>query len=283
LSITAYVITLDEEHDLADCLESVSWCDELLVVDSFSTDGTVELARSLGARVVQNPWLGFARQKQFALSQVRTEWGLNLDADERVSASLGESIRAAIAAADRDVAAFSFPRTTYHLGRFFRHGTLYETVRRLARTDRSRWVGVDVHERLDVDGRVEHLAGDLIHCRNRDLSGQLETYDRYSTLKAQELFGRGVRAGAFSVVSRPLARFVRSYLFKQGFRMGTAGLVEALEQATYDFYKYAKIWEKGITAGGARPRPGEPETPVDEPARFPAGGAATKRGKEGTR
>lgn len=247
-TVTAYVYAYNEERNIADCIASVAWCDEVLVVDSFSTDRTLEIARELGARVLQHPFEGFREQSQFALDQVCTEWALSLDADERVSPELRRSIEAMLAAPDANVAGYRLGRVTRHLGVMFRYGTLFKGARRLARTRRCCWAGDNPHCSLRINGTVSDLRGDFLHLRDRDLASQAEIYNRYSTLKADEMYARGRRAGALSVVLRPIGRFLRSFVVKQGFRHGTAGLIAALEEAVYDFYKYAKLWEKERSA-----------------------------------
>jgi len=244
-SITAYVYTFNEEDNIAECVRSVLWCDEVLVVDAFSTDRTVEIARGLGARVIQHRWEGYREQSRFALGQVRTAWALSLDADERISERLRASIESVLRAPRPDVSGYRLPRVTYHLGAYFRHGTLFKNACRLARTGRCRWVGDNPHCHLAVDGRVETLEGDFLHLRDRDLHAQARIYNQYSTQKAEEMWLRGRRAGPASVLLRPLGRFLRSYLIKQGFRHGAAGFVAAVEEASYVFYKYAKLWERG--------------------------------------
>jgi glycosyltransferase involved in cell wall biosynthesis len=243
-TITAYVYTRNEERNIADCIASVAWCDEVLVVDDFSTDRTAEIARGLGARVLEHRFEGFREQSQFALEQVRSEWALSLDADERVSPALKGSIEDMLAAPDPDVNGYRLGRVTRHLGVLFRYGTLFKGARRLARTKRCRWVGFNPHCTLSIEGAIGELAGDFLHFRDRSLQSQAEVYNRYSTLKADEMDAAGRRAGAASILLRPFGRFLRSYVVKQGFRHGTAGLVAAMEEAVYDFYKYAKLWEK---------------------------------------
>jgi glycosyltransferase involved in cell wall biosynthesis len=250
-SITAYVYTYNEERNIADCVRSVEWCDEVLVVDSYSTDRTAAIARELGARLIEHPFEGFREQSQFALDQVRTEWALSLDADERVSPELRSSIERILAAPDPAVAGYRLERVTRHLGVVFRFGTLNKAARRLARTRSCRWVGDNPHCRLQIDGTIQPLAGDFLHLRDRGLAAQAEVYNKYSTLKADAMWASGRRAGAASIALRPLGRFLRSFVIKRGFLHGTAGLVAALEEAVYDFYKYAKLWEKGRRAPAA--------------------------------
>jgi glycosyltransferase involved in cell wall biosynthesis len=245
-SITAYIITFNESANIRDCINSVHWCDEIVVVDSFSTDDTAEIALSLGARVIQNEWPGFPEQKQLGLSQVRTEWALSLDADERVCAPLRAAIEHIVITDDRQINGYKVPRLNYHLGRFWPHETTRRARNRLSRAARSRWKGVYVHENLEVDGKVERLREPLIHLHNRDISTQAETGNRYSSLKAKEKFEAGERAGGWDIVFRPLAGFLRVYIVMQAFRMGVAGIVASMEEAVYVFHKYAKLWEMSI-------------------------------------
>jgi glycosyltransferase involved in cell wall biosynthesis len=277
--VTAYVITHNEEQNLPDCLESLEWCDEVLVVDSFSEDQTCVVAADMGARVVQHEWPGFAAQKQFALSNVRTRWAINLDADERVSPDLQRSIRDVVSR-DAAVAGYAFRRTTFHLGRLFRNGNLFERVLRLAQTSRSHWVGENVHERLTIDGPIGWLDGELVHRRNRSLSKQHATLDEYSTYKAREMYARGVRPGAAMLLSHAAMAFFQSYVLRRGFRSGVSGLILALEHSSYNFYKYAKCWElhhapqvesvanrRKVAAAQRRPRP-EPLVAVERVPRI---------------
>jgi glycosyltransferase involved in cell wall biosynthesis len=240
--VTAYVAAYNEESDLPDCLRSLGFCDEVLVVDSFSEDETCAVAADFGARVLQNKWPGYAGQKQFALSKVRTKWAINVDSDERISPGLQQSICDVISRGD-GAAGYAFRRTTFHLGRFFRNGNLYERVLRLGQSSRSSWAGGNVHERLVIDGPVGWLEGELLHCRNRSLSRQLAALDEYSTFKAIEVYGRGVKPGAGILLSHTLMSFIQSFILKRGVLAGVPGLIVALEQASYTFYKYAKCWE----------------------------------------
>ncbi len=249
-TVTAYVYAYNEEDKIADCLDSVAWCDEMIVVDSYSTDRTVEIAREHGAHVMEHPFEGFREQSQFALDQVTTEWGLSLDADERVSPELRLSIERALADPDPTVNGYRLKRVTRHLGVYFRYGTLFkDTTRRLARTAACRWIGDNPHCRLGIDGKLESLDGDFIHLRDRNLADQCQVYDRYSTEKAEAMWERGRRASAVDVVLRPLVRFIRSYFIRQGFRHGMVGFIAAMEEVIYVYYKYAKLWEKGNVAG----------------------------------
>ncbi|RMD82223.1 MAG: glycosyltransferase family 2 protein [Candidatus Dadabacteria bacterium] len=250
-SIGAYVYTFNEEANIAACLESVSWCDELVVVDANSTDRTREIAARMGARVIQHDWEGFRQQAQFALEQVRSDWALSLDADERVTPELRAEIEQAITTAPEDVGGFRLPRVTRHLGTYFRHGTLFKMAPRLARTGRCRWVGDNPHCHLEIDGRVLDLRGELLHLRDRNLASALSVYNEYSSQKAAEMWARGRRANAWTIFWRAAGRFLRSFLIKGGFRHGTAGLVAAMEEATYNFYKYAKLWELSLGARDA--------------------------------
>ena len=184
-SITAYIITYNESNNIRDCLNSVLWCDEIIVVDAFSSDDTTEIASSLGARVIKNEWPGFPAQKQLGLSKVKTDWGLSLDADERVSKPLRIAIEYILKAQDKKVNGYKIPRLNYHLGKFWPFEVEQRARQRLSRAAQSRWKGGNVHEFLEIDGKVERLKEPLIHLRNRDIEKQADTRNRYSTLKAQ--------------------------------------------------------------------------------------------------
>lgn len=183
LPISVFIPTLNEEDRLPRCLRSLEWAEEVVVVDSGSTDGTVAVARELGARVVEHPWEGYSRQKEFALTQCRCEWALWLDADEEVSPKLGRSFRALFAAGPPAPSGFVMARRTVYLGKPLRFGGWYPDWKvRLFRKDRARFDGRSVHESAVVDGTVERVEGDLLHYSYRDLSHHMEKIN-VSTLR----------------------------------------------------------------------------------------------------
>ncbi len=206
-------------------LKSVQFADEILVVDSGSTDGTQALCRSHGATVVDHPWMGYSAQKQLALEMAGSDWVLNLDADEVVSEALAKEILTVIGSAPPDVGGFSMPRLSFYLGRWIRHGGWYPDRKvRLVRKGRGHWVGEALHEKLLVDGRVLRLSQPLLHYVYRDISDQLATIDRFSSIAARE---RGQASGLYVLVGlgHAVGKFLECYVWKRGFPgwLGRAG------------------------------------------------------------
>ena len=243
-SLAVCVITRDVEDRIGDCLAAVAFADEILVVDSGSTDHTVAIARERGARVIERDWPGYAAQKNFALEQVAADWVLSIDADERCTPELAHEIRGLLADAPGGLAAASVPRRTWYLGRWIRHGGWYPDRKvRLVRRGAGRWEGGDVHERLVADGAVRALCGDLLHYTYRDIADHLRTIDRFTTAAAR---GRAARGGSGAVVGmlvNPPLKFLKMYLLRAGFLDGLPGFVLAVLGSYYVFLKYAKRWE----------------------------------------
>ena len=247
MKITATVITFNEEHNIAAALESLSWADEIIVVDSESTDHTVEIAHRFTDRVFVRPWPGYSAQKNFAAEQASGDWIFSLDADERVSEELKREIEQIRRGAQPTAAAFEMPRSTFYLGRWIKHsGWRPDYKRRLYRRDRARWRGDYVHETLDVNGEVQKLTGNILHYTVRDASEHHLRMDRYTTLAAEEAHTRGESASLVTLLLSPTLVFVRSYLLKLGFLDGAAGLAIARFAAHYDFLKRLKLWEKRV-------------------------------------
>lgn len=244
--LSVVIITLNAAGQLARCLESAAFADEILVVDSGSQDGTAELAQQSGARLIRQEWLGFGRQKQFAVEQAAHDWVLCLDADERVSPELQASIRAVPDAPPCH--AYRMPRRNRFMGRWLRHGEGYpDCSLRLFDRRHGRWSGDPVHEKVLCEGTVGALAGDLLHESCETLDAYLAKQNRYTTLQAEELFRRGRRAGAGVLLLSPLLRFAKFYVFRLGFLDGVPGLVHTLIGCFNGFAKYAKLialWEE---------------------------------------
>jgi glycosyltransferase involved in cell wall biosynthesis len=242
--VTVTVITLNEAANIRECLESAKWADELLVVDSGSTDGTADLARAAGARVIVRAWPGYAAQKNYAASEATHDWILSIDADERVSPELATELGALLTRGP-SAAGYRIPRVTWHLGRWIRTTDWYPDPQlRLYDRRRATWPPRRVHESVAADGPVELLGAELQHYAYRDIGHHLMTMDKYTTLAAEQLAADGRRAGVFDLTVHPWAAFMRNYVLKGGFKDGTAGLVISLMNAFYVFLKYAKLWER---------------------------------------
>ncbi len=238
LSVT--IITHNAGRLLEACLASASFADEIVVVDSGSTDGTVELARRLGASVVQTAWLGFGAQKQFAVGAAAHDWVLCRDADERVSDALREAIVAELRAPR--AAVYAMPRRNRFLGRWLRHGE-GDPDWSVGLFDRrqARWSDDPVHEKIISAAPVRRLAGDLLHESAQTLDGYLEKQNRYTSLQAHGLLAEGRRAGVGHLLLAPLARFIRFYFLRLGFLDGVPGLVHVCIGCMNSFSKYAKL------------------------------------------
>jgi glycosyltransferase involved in cell wall biosynthesis len=245
MKITAIVITLNEEANIARALRSLAWADEIIVADSESRDRTVEISRRFAGRVIVRPWPGYSAQKNFAAAQASHDWIFSLDADEEVSPGLRREIESLKRAAEPTAAGFEMPRLTFYLGRWIRHSGWYPDYKvRLYDRRRARWVGDYVHEGLAVDGAVARLAGDLLHFTVDDASEHHLRIDRYTTLAADQARAQGKRASAASIIFSPALTFIRSYLFKLGFLDGVQGYFIARFAAHYTFLKNLKLWER---------------------------------------
>jgi glycosyltransferase involved in cell wall biosynthesis len=245
-TVSALIITKNEERNIAECLASVAWTDERIVVDSGSTDKTVALAAAAGAQVFERPWDGFGEAKNFGLQQAHSDWILWIDADERPTPELTTELKEALAEARASVAGYTMPRRANFLGRWIYHCGWYPgRVTRLFRRSKGRFTLHKVHERLELDGQVEHLKSDLLHYTDPDLFHYFEKFNRYTSLAADELVHRSVRFRMSDILVRPAWTFIRMYLIRQGFRDGLAGLILCVVSSVYVFVKYAKLWERG--------------------------------------
>jgi glycosyltransferase involved in cell wall biosynthesis len=244
MKITATVITLNEEHNIAAALESLTWADEIIVVDSQSDDRTVEIARTFTDRVFARPWPGYSAQKNFAAEQATNDWIFSLDADERVSKELADEIDQLKRGAEPEAAAYRMPRLTFYLGRWIRHsGWRPDNKLRLYHRKRARWRGDYVHETLETDGRVERLKAEILHYTVRDAGEHHLRMNRYTSLAAQQRYSQGKRVSMASLIVSPVVVFLRSYIFRLGFLDGIPGLAIARFAAHYEFLKNLKLWE----------------------------------------
>ncbi len=238
--LSAVLIVRDAAGQIAECLSSLSFCDEIVVVDSGSTDGTAGLAESLGARVIRTHWRGFGPQKQFAVEQASHDWVLCLDADERVSPRLRDALEAALL--DPSAVGYRFARCNRFMGRYLRHGEGYpDWSLRLFDRRQARWSEDEVHEKVIAEGPVGTLAGDLLHDSAETLEAYLAKQNRYTTLAAEAAIARGERVGVGRMLISPLLRFIKFYIVRRGFMDGLPGLVHIAIGCQNSFLKYAKI------------------------------------------
>ncbi len=245
IPISVAVITRNEEERLPACLESVSFADEVVVVDSGSTDRTVEIARSAGARVLVEPWRGFSRQKQFAVDQCTHEWVLILDADERTPPKTAAAVQEALRSRDRGVAAFSFPRRNFLHGRWIRHcGWWPDRIVRLVDRRRGAFDGRAVHEQWVTRDRIHALDSPIEHISFRNYSELVSKMELYSDLASRSLFEAGKRASPLTPPLHALWMFFRTYVLEMGLLDGFDGLVISLMNAGGSFFKYAKLREQ---------------------------------------
>jgi (heptosyl)LPS beta-1,4-glucosyltransferase len=249
MKISATIITLNEQSNIKAACESVAWADEILVVDSNSTDATRELAVTCGARLVTNAWPGFGAQKQFAVDQAQHEWIFSLDADERVSDELKHSIESLRKKPDNELAdGYAIARRTYYQQRWIRGGGWYpDRQLRLFRKSKGHWKQRHIHESFTMDSgaRVEKLAGDLLHYTSEDAAHHHRMIgERYAPLAALQMFEDGRRTSVLGVASAGPAAFIRSLILKGGLRDGFAGFTIASFAAHHAFLKHLMLWEK---------------------------------------
>lgn len=243
-ALTCLIITKNEEANIQDCLRSVQWATERLVVDAESRDRTVELAQSEGAKVLVRPWPGFGQQKNFGMAQAQSEWILILDADERVTDDLRREIRACL---DRwnsgSPVAYRIPRRNFFYGAWVRHGGVYPDYQiRLFRRGSAKYNEAAVHENLMVEGEIGTLDSPLDHHTERSIRDHFRKFGLYTTLAAEEKAKSVQRVNVADLLIRPPVVFVKTYVLKQGLRDGVRGLIVSTFASMYTFVKYAKLW-----------------------------------------
>jgi len=244
--LTAVVITLNEERNLARCLKSLDWAAEVIVVDSGSTDRTREIAAHYGAKVLEHPWLGYGQQKNWAMAQCSQSWVLFVDADEEVSGELKLEIEDFLASGGHidghQYWGAELPRKTWFLGRWIMHGGWYPNrLVRLARREKSVWTEPAVHECLQVQGEVRRMRADLHHYTFRDVGDQVETNVRFARLGAKVAAERGEEGTFFRILFKPIGKFLETYCWKLGFLDGFPGFVISVNAAHSIFMKYVEL------------------------------------------
>lgn len=242
--ISVCIITFNEESRIRDCLESVKWVDDIVVVDSFSTDKTVDICREYTERVYQRAWPGNIDQKNYTSGLAKHDWILSLDADERVSLGLIGEIQAVVHNPG-DTVGFFFPRRSFYLGRGIRHGDWYPDYQlRLFKKGYGQWQGTNPHGRMIVSGKTRYMKHDIYHFNYKNFSHQLRTIDNYSNVFADVMVEQGKSFSLFQLIFRPLYKFIKVYMIKRGFLDGLPGFIIATSSAFYIFVKYVKLWEK---------------------------------------
>jgi glycosyltransferase involved in cell wall biosynthesis len=245
--ISAFIICMNEERQIRRCLESIKWCDEIIVIDSGSTDATLSICREYTDKIFERAWPGFIEQKRFGLEKCKGEWVLNLDADEVVTPELEKEIKDTIRG-EHPANGYHLLRVVFYLGKFWRKGGWYPEYRlRLCRRSATTWGGEDPHEKAIVDGLTARLKGELQHYTYHDISNQIRTLNSFASASAETMWRKGERANIFRILGNPAARFVKFYLLRKGFLEGFSGFVVAIIESFYVFLKYIKLWEKEIS------------------------------------
>jgi glycosyltransferase involved in cell wall biosynthesis len=255
--LSVAIITFNEEANIGRTLESVKWADEIVVIDSGSTDGTIAVCRRYTDKVIHQDWLGFARQKNVAIERTTGDWVLSLDADEPIEPMLAEEIRDIIAS-DSALNGYFIPRRTFFLGKQVRHGGWYPDYNlRLFRKGTGRFEERAVHEAISVEGRTGRTGYAILHHAYPDLASYMNSINKYSSLSVEVMSARGIsafKASTLNILARPLFTFLLKYVVRLGFLDGKHGLILNLFHSYYVFAKYAKAWEH---AKGAVPAGGE--------------------------
>jgi glycosyltransferase involved in cell wall biosynthesis len=245
--ISACVIAFNEERKIRRCLQSLTWCDEIIVLDSFSTDRTVEICKEFTTRVYQHEWLGYVGQRNLVREMSTHPWILFLDSDEEVCPDLREEICAEFNRGTGQYLGYEFPRQVYYLGRWIRHGEWFPDVKlRLFKKDHGRTEGQEPHDKVVVNGPVKRLRNPIWHYTYDDIRDHVETLNRFSTITAQQRFVQGEGFRWLDLLFRPPFRFIRGYFLKAGFLDGTHGFIVAFLSTYGAFMKYAKLWELSL-------------------------------------
>jgi len=250
--VSACITAGDEEQNIRRCLESVKWADEIIVVDSFSKDRTVEICHEYTDLVYRHRWLGYIGQKNLIKDLAAGPWILFIDADEEISPELRDEILAELSSdSAARIAGYEFPRMVWFLGKWIRHGDWYpDTKLRLFRKTKGRCGGSEPHDRTTVDGAVKRLEHDMYHYTYNSIADQVATLNRFSTITANGQHDSKKSFYVHDLLFRPLIRFLRGYILRRGFLDGLPGLIVATISGYGVFIKYAKLWEKRQEAKG---------------------------------
>ena len=243
IKISATIITYNEEKNIKRCIDSLDFVDEIVVIDSLSSDNTCAIAKELGAKVIDQKFLGHIDQKQLAVKNATHDWILSLDADEEVSDELKASILKLIKSPLKHDA-YEMKRVSFHLGRWIRHGGWYPDKKiRFFNKQKAHWGGYNPHDKVIVEGTVGQLEGDLKHYVFKDLRHNIDTNNSYSSIMAEDLYKNGKKFSYFKLFLKPVGKFLEVYLYKRGFLDGMAGFIIAVGASYSMFLKFAKLWE----------------------------------------
>jgi len=243
--ISACITAGNEEKGIRRCLESLTWADEIVVVDSFSTDATASICREYTERVYQHRWLGYIGQKNLIKDLATHDWIMFVDADEEVSPDLRDTIVDEFSSErSADFDGYQFPRLVWYLGKWIRHGDWYpDTKLRLFRKSKGKCAGEEPHDRIEVAGPIKTLKADLFHYTYDDIEDQIRTLNRFSSITAKSHKANGRIFRLIDLLFRPAFKFFRYYILKAGFLDGMPGLIIAVSTSFTVFVKYAKLWE----------------------------------------
>lgn len=247
-TISAFIVCCNEERQIRRCLESVAWCDEIIIVDSGSTDTTLEICREFTHKITHKDWQGYVKQKRFALEQCSCDWVLNVDADEEVSSELKDEILSILEGDGKglrpNVNGYLLNRVVFFLDRWWRKGGWHPEYRlRLCRRAATTWGGEDPHEKASVTGATARCRSELHHYSFTDLADYMRRMNTLSSNATQTLLNRGVEGSLVAITLRPVTRFFKFYITRRGYREGIAGFIVAVIEAISVFLKYAKVWE----------------------------------------
>jgi len=250
--ISACVMTCNEERNIRRCLESIMWCDEIVVVDSFSTDRTIEICREYTDKVLQHEWLGYIGQRNLMRRMAVHPWVLYIDADEEISPKLRDAIVHEFEHRTDRFVGYEFPRQVYYLGKWIRHGAWYPDFKlRLFLRDKGRSGGVEPHDQVVLDGPVRRMHHPIWHYTYEDITDHVNTTNRFSSISACSMFEDGQRFKWSDFLIRPPWRFVRGFIFRSGWIDGRRGFIIAVVNAFGVAMKYAKLWELERAGGPA--------------------------------
>jgi (heptosyl)LPS beta-1,4-glucosyltransferase len=247
-SIASVTITLNEEGNIRECLESLDWVDEIVIVDAFSSDRTADICHEYTQKIIQRPWPGFGAQKNIGIDLATTEWILVVDADERITPPLRNEILQVISDSEKEQVGYHIARRNYWCGKWIRHAGMYPDYQlRLFKKSAGRYDDVAVHEHLILDGSTSNLQNPMDHYTERQLSDHFKKFSRYTSYAAVERAKTTKKVRWTHLAFNQMATFLKVYFIRQGFREGTHGLIISVWAAMYTFVKYAKLWEKKQT------------------------------------